>query len=244
MLYQLSYSRPPGDPPATGHVLRCQVPGAAGTPDTARFRPLPAGPPHPASRAAVPHQPGHPPRTAGWWRGEDSNLRRQEPADLQSAPFDRFGTSPHADSGGKRSADARKRREPCSRPLRPGRGGSCGAGRLASLPSCLCASARPWDSAWLPRPPPRSPPRSPPRPEATDRPGSRRPGRPSDTEPGRPQARTPHDPLRSPPRTTARARPPPAFRGATVVATRPAGRSRLARSAPSAAGSWRGDSNP
>ena len=42
MLYQLSYSRPPGDPPATGHVLRCQVPGAAGTPDTARFRPLPS----------------------------------------------------------------------------------------------------------------------------------------------------------------------------------------------------------
>ena len=29
-----------------------------------------------------------------WWRGEDSNLRRHEPADLQSAPFNRFGTSP------------------------------------------------------------------------------------------------------------------------------------------------------
>ena len=29
-----------------------------------------------------------------WWRGEDSNLRRREPTDLQSAPFDRFGTSP------------------------------------------------------------------------------------------------------------------------------------------------------
>ncbi len=29
-----------------------------------------------------------------WWRGEDSNLRRHEPADLQSAPVDRFGTSP------------------------------------------------------------------------------------------------------------------------------------------------------
>ena len=29
-----------------------------------------------------------------WWRGEDSNLRRHEPADLQSAPFNHFGTSP------------------------------------------------------------------------------------------------------------------------------------------------------
>src|SRR5690606_23739879 len=29
-----------------------------------------------------------------WWRGEESNLRRREPADLQSAPFGRFGTSP------------------------------------------------------------------------------------------------------------------------------------------------------
>jgi hypothetical protein len=29
-----------------------------------------------------------------WWRGEDSNLRRSDPADLQSAPFGRFGTSP------------------------------------------------------------------------------------------------------------------------------------------------------
>src|SRR5439155_12870951 len=29
-----------------------------------------------------------------WWRGEDSNLRRRAPADLQSAPFGRLGTSP------------------------------------------------------------------------------------------------------------------------------------------------------
>jgi hypothetical protein len=29
-----------------------------------------------------------------WWRGEDSNLRRRLPTDLQSAPFDRSGTSP------------------------------------------------------------------------------------------------------------------------------------------------------
>src|SRR5262249_4298280 len=29
------------------------------------------------------------------WRGEDSNLRRHTPADLQSAPFGRLGTSPH-----------------------------------------------------------------------------------------------------------------------------------------------------
>ena len=32
--------------------------------------------------------------TTAWWRGEDSNLRRHEPADLQSAPFNHFGTSP------------------------------------------------------------------------------------------------------------------------------------------------------
>src|SRR5262245_457086 len=29
-----------------------------------------------------------------WWGGEDSNLRRRSPADLQSAPFGHLGTSP------------------------------------------------------------------------------------------------------------------------------------------------------
>jgi hypothetical protein len=29
-----------------------------------------------------------------WWAGKDSNLRRQMPADLQSAPFGRLGTDP------------------------------------------------------------------------------------------------------------------------------------------------------
>ncbi len=29
-----------------------------------------------------------------WWAGQDSNLRRRKPADLQSAPVDRFGTDP------------------------------------------------------------------------------------------------------------------------------------------------------
>jgi hypothetical protein len=28
------------------------------------------------------------------WRGEDSNLRRLKPTDLQSVPFDRSGTPP------------------------------------------------------------------------------------------------------------------------------------------------------
>ena len=42
----------------------------------------------------------------GWWRGEDSNLRRRSPADLQSAPFGRSGTPPHHDSDG---ADERNR---------------------------------------------------------------------------------------------------------------------------------------
>src|SRR5262249_21756602 len=32
------------------------------------------------------------------WRGEDSNLRRRLPADLQSAPFGRSGTSPFVPS--------------------------------------------------------------------------------------------------------------------------------------------------
>ncbi len=31
---------------------------------------------------------------SSWWRGEDSNLRRLKPADLQSAPFGHSGTSP------------------------------------------------------------------------------------------------------------------------------------------------------
>src|SRR5438445_5321686 len=33
-------------------------------------------------------------RASGWWRGKDSNLRRHQPADLQSAPFGRSGTPP------------------------------------------------------------------------------------------------------------------------------------------------------
>ena len=32
--------------------------------------------------------------TGNWWRGVDSNHRRLKPTDLQSAPFDRSGTSP------------------------------------------------------------------------------------------------------------------------------------------------------
>lgn len=31
---------------------------------------------------------------ARWWVGKDSNLGRREPKDLQSFPFDRFGTYP------------------------------------------------------------------------------------------------------------------------------------------------------
>ena len=33
-------------------------------------------------------------KTAVWWAGKDSNLRRHKPADLQSAPFGRLGTDP------------------------------------------------------------------------------------------------------------------------------------------------------
>ena len=32
--------------------------------------------------------------SGSWWAGKDSHLRRREPADLQSAPFDCFGTDP------------------------------------------------------------------------------------------------------------------------------------------------------
>ena len=55
------------------------------------------GAPSPNLSAAPPaiqwlHHLLNPPAT--WWRGEDSNLRRHKPADLQSAPVGRFGTSP------------------------------------------------------------------------------------------------------------------------------------------------------
>jgi hypothetical protein len=33
-------------------------------------------------------------RDEEWWAGQDSHLRRRKPADLQSAPFDCFGTDP------------------------------------------------------------------------------------------------------------------------------------------------------
>src|SRR5262249_51300780 len=53
-----------------------------------------------------------------WWRGEDSNLRRNDPADLQSAPFGRFGTSPvHREGGREKMAHGNPRpfRSPLSR---------------------------------------------------------------------------------------------------------------------------------
>ena len=37
---------------------------------------------------------GRPKPLHGWWGEEDSNLRRHEPTDLQSAPFGRLGISP------------------------------------------------------------------------------------------------------------------------------------------------------
>ena len=40
-----------------------------------------------------------PGRVLNWWWGKDLNLRRREPADLQSAPFGRSGTPPHDDVG-------------------------------------------------------------------------------------------------------------------------------------------------
>jgi hypothetical protein len=46
------------------------------------------------SLAGLPSRSSLPRASEGWWRGEDSNLRRPGPTDLQSAAFDRFATSP------------------------------------------------------------------------------------------------------------------------------------------------------
>ena len=61
-----------------------------------------------------------------WWRGEDSNLRRHKPADLQSAPVGRFGTSPlftvlkvasaYSIQSGKRAALSGRREPDLSEP--------------------------------------------------------------------------------------------------------------------------------
>ena len=46
------------------------------------------------------------------WRGEDSNLRRRSPADLQSAPFGRSGTSPVRAAAAKPSRWPESNRRP------------------------------------------------------------------------------------------------------------------------------------
>ena len=58
-----------------------------------------------ASGDASPRRAGR----SGWWRGEDSNLRRHVPADLQSAPVDRFGTSPLGTLGNLRISSSTNR---------------------------------------------------------------------------------------------------------------------------------------
>ena len=50
-------------------------------------------------------------RSDFWWRGEDSNLRRHKPADLQSAPVGRFGTSPHQNHEASMDAENRLREQ-------------------------------------------------------------------------------------------------------------------------------------
>jgi hypothetical protein len=56
-----------------------------------------------------------------WWRGEDSNLRRRSPADLQSAPVGHLGTSPCCAVVACRSITSRTGPTPATRCSRPGR---------------------------------------------------------------------------------------------------------------------------
>src|SRR5208283_1692644 len=44
-----------------------------------------------------------------WWRGEDSNLRRRSPSDLQSDPFGHSGTSPRNISNQSRWSESNRR---------------------------------------------------------------------------------------------------------------------------------------
>ncbi len=46
----------------------------------------------------------HRPKAKGWWAGRDSNPRRREPTDLQSAPFGRLGTCPSKARGLRQEA--------------------------------------------------------------------------------------------------------------------------------------------
>lgn len=50
-------------------------------------------------------------RSEGWWAGRDSNPRRRKPADLQSAPFDRFGTYPYFKKTHRHSSEKRHIRQ-------------------------------------------------------------------------------------------------------------------------------------
>ena len=62
-----------------------------------------------------------------WWMGKDSNLRRREPADLQSAPFGRSGTHPHlfTRAGARQPIRLDGRRRGEGRRLPPDRGRDC-----------------------------------------------------------------------------------------------------------------------
>ncbi len=44
-----------------------------------------------------------------WWRGEDSNLRRRSPSDLQSDPFGHSGTSPPKSRSASRWSESNRR---------------------------------------------------------------------------------------------------------------------------------------
>src|SRR2546430_2820828 len=74
------------------------------------------------------------------WRGEDSNLRRHTPADLQSAPFGHLGTSPHMASR-RASRWSESNRRPADY-------------KSAALPLSYIGGPRRVDSPRAPRPPP------------------------------------------------------------------------------------------
>ncbi|ALM09732.1 MAG: hypothetical protein PeribacterA2_0341 [Candidatus Peribacter riflensis] len=64
----------------------------------------------------------HPPLRGGWWAGRDSNPRRRKPPDLQSGPFDHFGTDPRIAAEIQRAEERQSdspRRSPQTKPGRP-----------------------------------------------------------------------------------------------------------------------------
>jgi hypothetical protein len=73
-----------------------------------------------------------------WWWGEDSNLRRPKPSDLQSDAFNHFATPPHGRAVHTASASAFQGRK-CD-------AGSFTARRSSACPADLCRRQAAWRS--------------------------------------------------------------------------------------------------